>query len=418
MITIPVALARSCLGVFRRVPTHRGREPPLLGVVAGKGGLRLRLHGTDAAVEMHHTEPCPEAAFCMSAAALDVAAGSPVLLDPAKGKPAGDVPRFPAWPDAHVENSPELVLALAEAMRTAAREPCRYTLSGVLLRGKDGEVVASDGRQLLIQGGFRFGWQEELFVPAVRLFDAKELRGKSVLVARGKEHLLLRTGGWTVALKAEVDFRYPEVGSVIPRKEDVRTTCKLAPADMEAILEALPKLPGVKEKGSPVTLELGEVCRLVAGEGEQSEELPLVATKAEGRQVRAVMDRRYLGRAIRLGFDTLHLIDGAKPVLCRDERKTYVWMPLDQGGPVNQHQPATPKKEEAPVPDPPANGRPSEQAPPPFDPLAEAEAVRDLLAEAQSRMGRLVAALKQHRRQARAVQAALASLKQLPPFAQ
>ena len=31
---------------------------------------------------------------------------------------------------------------------------------------------------------------------------------------------------------------------------------------------------------------------------------------------------------------------------------------------------------------------------------------------------RIVAALKQHRRQARAVQQALASLRQLPPFAQ
>jgi hypothetical protein len=132
------------------------------------------------------------------------------------------------------------------------------------------------------------------------------------------------------------------------------------------------------------------------------------------------MDRRYLGRAIRLGFDTLHLIDGNKPVLCRDERRIFLWMPLDQGGPAGPRPPATPKKEEVTVPDPPANGRPAaEQAPPsPFDPLSEAEAVRDLLAEAQSRMGRLVSALKQHRRQARAVQQALASLRQLPPFAQ
>ena len=80
MITIPVALARSCLGVFRRVPVHRGREPPMLGVVAGRGGLRLRLQGTDAAVEMHHPEPCPEAAFCVRADSLDAEAGSPVVL--------------------------------------------------------------------------------------------------------------------------------------------------------------------------------------------------------------------------------------------------------------------------------------------------------------------------------------------------
>ncbi len=50
----------------------------------------------------------------------------------------------------------------------------------------------------------------------------------------------------------------------------------------------------------------------------------------------------------------------------------------------------------------------------PLDPLAETEAIRALLADAQSRLGRLIAALKQHRRQARAVAAAMAQLKNLP----
>ena len=50
------------------------------------------------------------------------------------------------------------------------------------------------------------------------------------------------------------------------------------------------------------------------------------------------------------------------------------------------------------------------------DPLAEAEAVRGLLAEAQSRLGRLIAALRLHRKQARAVRQAVASLQQLPPL--
>ena len=52
----------------------------------------------------------------------------------------------------------------------------------------------------------------------------------------------------------------------------------------------------------------------------------------------------------------------------------------------------------------------------PFDPLAEAEAVKALLSEAHSRLSRLIAALKQHRRQARAVAAAVQSLRELPPM--
>ena len=45
--------------------------------------------------------------------------------------------------------------------------------------------------------------------------------------------------------------------------------------------------------------------------------------------------------------------------------------------------------------------------------VEEAEAVRSLLREADGRLGRLVAALKEQRKQSRAVQAAVASLRQL-----
>jgi hypothetical protein len=47
------------------------------------------------------------------------------------------------------------------------------------------------------------------------------------------------------------------------------------------------------------------------------------------------------------------------------------------------------------------------------DVLAEAEALRDQLHDALARLSRLVAALKLQRRQARAVQQAMQSLKQL-----
>jgi hypothetical protein len=48
-----------------------------------------------------------------------------------------------------------------------------------------------------------------------------------------------------------------------------------------------------------------------------------------------------------------------------------------------------------------------------LDLIAEAEALRNVLGEAAARSQRLVAALRQQRRQARAVEAALGSLRQL-----
>jgi hypothetical protein len=51
----------------------------------------------------------------------------------------------------------------------------------------------------------------------------------------------------------------------------------------------------------------------------------------------------------------------------------------------------------------------------PYDPISEAEELRVQLQAALSRTNRLVASLKQHRRQSRAVKTALASLRRLQP---
>ena len=105
-------------------------------------------------------------------------------------------------------------------------------------------------------------------------------------------------------------------------------------------------------------------------------------------------------------------------------------MPLatDSGAPPANAQAMTPtndnhSKETLPVPNPTHNGRhPGNGDPDPtitqatLDPLSEAEAIRGLLSEAQSRLSRLIAALKLHKKQTRAVQAAVASLRQLPPL--
>ena len=71
------------------------------------------------------------------------------------------------------------------------------------------------------------------------------------------------------------------------------------------------------------------------------------------------------------------------------------------------------------MPPPSGNGHPSDDRTPPErnggigELIAEAEALRNLLSDASARSARLVAALKQHRRQAKAVEAAVVSLRQL-----
>jgi hypothetical protein len=59
------------------------------------------------------------------------------------------------------------------------------------------------------------------------------------------------------------------------------------------------------------------------------------------------------------------------------------------------------------------NGDRSERGPSIAELITEAEALRNVLLDATSRLARVLAGLKQHRRQSRAMQAAMHSLKQL-----
>src|SRR5207302_10047849 len=67
---------------------------------------------------------------------------------------------FPDPPASWSQCPADLLDALAEAAATAGDDSTRYTLGCLQLRAADGghEVVATDGHQLLVQGGFPLPW--------------------------------------------------------------------------------------------------------------------------------------------------------------------------------------------------------------------------------------------------------------------
>jgi hypothetical protein len=203
------------------------------------------------------------------------------------------------------------------------------------------------------------------------------------------------------------------------------TRLHLHPEDGNSLLKTLPRLPGGKEENAPVTLDLGKAVAVRAcSEKEASAEVVLTHSRMEGPPVSVVMDRRFLLRAVQLGFQSLTILKADRPVLCQDEGRTYLWMPLEAGKP--EETPSTPAPTQ-PVPTnpqparrpavPSSNGthleNPREGHEEPTDLLAEAEALRALLQEGAARAGRLIAALKHQRKQTRALQAALTSLRKL-----
>jgi hypothetical protein len=349
------------------------------------------------------------------------------------------VPPFPDVPRRFTPLPDNALTVLTEASRTAGLDTGRLALSRLLLRGRSGEVVATDGRQLLRQA-LPLPWQEDVLVPRVSVLGCRELAAAGpAAIGRTRQHVMVRVGPWLLALAIDADSRFPDVNAVMPEKNAVRSRLTLHAEDAAMLLEALPKLGGTAVDQAPVTLDLGtRVAVLARAEEGPAQEVFLTQSPLVGKPVRVCVDRRQLLRALKLGFRDVHVCAADRPVLCLRGGDTYLFMPLDQvaavppngervpaAPPVGETRvtaPPEPEGKNDPMPAPQANGAGDENgrtdSPPPermalADVIAEAEALRGLLNEALGRTARLMAALKHQRRQSRAVRQAMQSLRQL-----
>jgi hypothetical protein len=465
VIEIPRGLARQFRAVLRRCLA--GREPrgagPLLLCRAGRHGLTLQACLGEVALCHDAAGQRPPDALAFRAAVLAAFEGrseEPVALEqvsPGKGRARwsdGGVPRliefdtvtpdsapaFPALPREFAPLPETFLAALAEASSTTAGEGTSYALSRVQLRGRNGEVAATDGRQLLLQGGFKLPWADDVLVPRLPVFGGREpgLQGP-VAIGRTPAHVALRLGPWTFALAVDTAGRFPRVDDVVPTASAASSRLALDPEDAAFLAATLPRLPGRDGDHAPVTLDLADpvVVRARPAEGGRATEAVLCRSRATGPAVRLHQDRRYLLRAVLLGFREVRAAGPDGPVVCRDGARTFVWMPLAKGAAlppdpealrlpsVGDAAPApTPPagRRTSPMPTPPSDGRAPDTGRPPQPPeragslnelIAEAEAVRALLGDALARSARLLASLKQLRKHHRVVEAAVNSLRQL-----
>jgi hypothetical protein len=160
------------------------------------------------------------------------------------------------------------------------------------------------------------------------------------------------------------------------------------------------------------------------------------------------MNRRYLTRALELGFSQFDIVSPDVPVQCRDESRTYLWMPLSKEGAlapsdkdlrvnsssvVNSDPPVnntneTPKKRikamtqtarlSAPPPSPSPNGDKDHLEGNGGSLIEQVQALQGTLREALNQTTRLVQGLRHQRKQSRLMKATLANLRQLQQVAE
>jgi hypothetical protein len=185
------------------------------------------------------------------------------------------------------------------------------------------------------------------------------------------------------------------------------------------------------------------------GEGqERGTELVLSRSAVTGPPVRFACNRLYLARAAQLGFTELQVTGSTVPVVCRDERRSYTWVPLspDAALPPGEDAlriasdgdaslvPQPPKERKRPFmtkgqtngrddglptgPTPSRGSVPAREDGRPNsigigDLIAETQTLKEVLRDGYERASRLLAALKRYAKPSEVVRSALASLRQL-----
>jgi len=356
LLEIPRCLARQLRAVFRRCVAQPAGMASPVEFRTGADGLLASISCPEVTVAYRQPGNFPEAVLRLPLAALaDFAGGGQDLVTLEAGAHGGvsarwqdaGVPQFmvydaaksdritdlPGLPEQFVANPPELLGALAEALRSAARDGIRFAFDRMLLRAKTGEVVATDGRQLLIQGGFTFPWDGDVLVPCVPAFGSSELPDDgSVEVGRTERHVVLRVGPWIFYLGIYRDGRFPDVNKVVPKVTAKATCWRLDPEDAAYLARALSRLPGKDDDHQPVTVDLNGQAYIrsrSAGQG-RATEVVLSRSDYAGPAVQFCVDRRLLARVFHLRLDEICVVGPEAAMLCRGEQRTFVFMPLSK----------------------------------------------------------------------------------------
>ena len=241
-----------------------------------------------------------------------------------------NVGEFPDCPERMAENVSPLISALRDASQTADPTTVRYALDYLELRGEAGSICATDGKQLLVQGGFTFPWEENVLLPRSTLFGCKELRPLTpVSIGKRDSWLTISMGPWRYYTKLGEDLRFPNTDDHLRSADSAGTRLNLTPTDAQFLAQSLPELPCIDEEYQPITLDMnGQIMLRVKGES-QPTELVLTQSSRIGEPLCINTDRRYLARALRLGFREFTFFGPNVPTQCSDGSRQYVWAVLD-----------------------------------------------------------------------------------------
>ncbi len=229
---------------------------------------------------------------------------------------------------------------MRDALPVTDRESSRYALGCLQLRGKLGRIDATDGRHVLTQAGFHFGWPDDVLLPANSVLGCRELDlDEPVGIGRQGDWIGLSVENWLVMVAVQKEGRFPKIDDILPDPATSPSRLELSSADAAFLREALPRLPNENPAHDPITVDLNGRVLIRARESASARpaEIELSGSQFIGEPVVWNTNRRYLDHAIRLGFRTLHARDAKSPVLGADERRRFLWCLLNAEDAIPRH---------------------------------------------------------------------------------
>ena len=208
--------------------------------------------------------------------------------------------------------------AMNEALGCASTDETRYILNSVYLNAH--EVVATDGRQLYRSNSLDLPITEGMIFPSSQVPGILPDEAAQLWRWHHKEHpyAQITVGHWSWITKL-VEGNFPNYQQVIPKADSYGGLIRLSEADVERMKTVIPKMPGFKEKDSPVILRVSDK----GAELRTLSRLPKVHLSLERSEVvRTVttdvaFNSRLLLGALQRGMRELHARDSVSPLMMK-----------------------------------------------------------------------------------------------------
>jgi hypothetical protein len=361
LITLTRSLVRQLRSIYRRIGIKLSNHRQFHIVVeTGASGLLVRARSAETIVEYHEPGELAAEQLVIPLEFLTDCEGPksdqvtleahgtdkivvtwtdkniPQLVEYQAAK-SKDVPTFPQPPEEFTENSPGLWKALHEASQSTDDASSRYALGYIQLRGSDGRVASTDGRQVYVHSGFQFSWQDETHILGSSLFAGKDLpQDQSVKIGKSGDWVTVALGPWTFRFSTLKEGKFPKIDDILKWAEPPVARLHVAPADAEFLVESLPRLPCDDSMHEPVTLDLNGKVVVRAKSATDCASTELVASNSHlvGDSMLLTTNRKFLVHALRLGFNEIGFKAPNSPALCVDGNRRYLWALLGSDGAI------------------------------------------------------------------------------------